>query len=381
MREARFVNLNKEKWSRMERMDHLDADTLAENYVALTDDLSYARTFFPGSDAERYLNGLVAAYQINIYGQDRRERRTLLGFWMREFPALLWERRRTLLFAVVFFVFSVAVGAFSASRDTDFTRLILGDSYVDMTLDNIEKGTPMGVYAQGGAMEMFWAITINNVKVAFVAFALGLLFSAGSLWVLFSNGVMLGAFQYFFYEHGALFHSMLSVWAHGTFEITSIVIAGGAGLVMGNGLLFPGTYRRGAAFRRGAMDGVKIVAGLVPFFIIAGWIEGFVTRYADAMPVVGAATIVLSLAGVFVTKREKVVPVALEQFLKDHPNIRCLHLHLDNDLVGRGAVKGIMEGLQDQYEIRDEPPARGKDVNEMLMLRVGLMKEKEALQR
>lgn len=89
----------------------------------------------------------------------------------------------------------------------------------------------------------------------------------------------------------------------------------------------------------------------------------------------------LSLAGVFVTKREKVVPVALEQFLKDHPNIRCLHLHLDNDLVGRGAVKGIMEGLQDQYEIRDEPPARGKDVNEMLMLRVGLMKEKEALQR
>ena len=298
MREARFVNQNKEKWSRMERISGLDADTLAENYVALADDLSYARTFFPGSDAERYLNGLMAAYQINIYGQDRRERRTLLGFWTREFPALLWERRRTLLFAAVFFAFAVAVGAFSASRDTDFTRLILGDAYVDMTLDNIEKGTPMGVYAGEGAMEMFLAITVNNVKVAFVAFALGLLFSAGSLWVLFSNGVMLGAFQYFFYEHGALFHSMLSVWAHGTFEITSIVIAGGAGLVMGNGLLFPGTYRRGDSFRRGAMDGVKIVAGLVPFFIIAGWIEGFVTRYADAMSVVGAATIVLSLAGV-----------------------------------------------------------------------------------
>lgn len=89
----------------------------------------------------------------------------------------------------------------------------------------------------------------------------------------------------------------------------------------------------------------------------------------------------LSLAGVFVTKREKVVPVALEQFLKDHPNIRSLHLHLDNDQVGRGAVKGIMEGLQDQYEIYDEPPARGKDVNEMLMLRVGLIKGKGTLQR
>ena len=190
------------------------------------------------------------------------------------------------------------MGAVSASRDATFTRLILGDEYVDMTLENIEKGTPMGVYAQGTPAQMFWMITANNVKVAFIAFVFGLLFSAGSLWVLFTNGVMLGAFQYFFYEHGLLLHSALSVWAHGTFEITSIVVAGGAGLVMGNGLLFPGTYRRGESFRRSAMQGVKIVAGLVPFFIVAGWIEGFVTRHADTVPVVGAATIVLSLAGV-----------------------------------------------------------------------------------
>lgn len=298
MREARFVNLNKEKWSRMERMDHLDADTLAENYVALADDLSYARTFFPGSEVERYLNGLAGAYQTNIYGRDRRERRGALSFWTREFPELLWEKRRTLLFALVFFVFSVAVGAVSASRDATFMRLILGDEYVDMTLENIERGTPMGVYAQGTPAQMFWMITANNVKVAFIAFVFGLLFSAGALWVLFTNGVMLGAFQYFFYEHGLLLHSALSVWAHGTFEITSIVVAGGAGLVMGNGLLFPGTYRRGESFRRSAMQGVKIVAGLVPFFVVAGWIEGFVTRHADTVPVVGAATIVLSLAGV-----------------------------------------------------------------------------------
>ena len=192
----------------------------------------------------------------------------------------------------------MGIGFFSAAHDADFVRLILGDGYVNMTIENIEAGKPMGVYNASGAWTMFVSITLNNIRVAFVAFAFGLLFSAGTLWVLFANGVMLGAFQYFFYDYGLLFHSMLSVWAHGTFEITSIVIAGGAGLVMGNAFLFPGTYPRLYSFRRGAVDGLKLVAGLVPFFVVAGFIESFVTRYADASPVVGAVAIVLSAIGV-----------------------------------------------------------------------------------
>ena len=98
----------------------------------------------------------------------------------------------------------------------------------------------MGVYGSLGEWEMFLFITFNNIKVAFIAFAFGIFFSAGTLWVLFSNGIMLGAFQYFFYERGLLLHSALSVWAHGTFEITSIIIAGAAGLVMGNSFCFRG---------------------------------------------------------------------------------------------------------------------------------------------
>ena len=89
----------------------------------------------------------------------------------------------------------------------------------------------------------------------------------------------------------------------------------------------------------------------------------------------------LSLAGVFQTKRKDVVPVALNKFLEEHPSIRTLHLHLDNDEVGRGAAQGIMGGLSDQYNVLDEPPARGKDVNEELMLRVGACKKKEEWER
>ena len=85
----------------------------------------------------------------------------------------------------------------------------------------------------------------------------------------------------------------------------------------------------------------------------------------------------LSLAGVFVTKRENVVPVALSRYLTDHPEIRTLRLHLDNDAIGRGAVAGIVGGLRDRYEIWDEPPRWGKDVNDQLKIRIGLKRKED----
>lgn len=85
----------------------------------------------------------------------------------------------------------------------------------------------------------------------------------------------------------------------------------------------------------------------------------------------------LSLAGVYKTKRENVVPVSLSRFLTDYPGIKTLRLHLDNDEIGRGAAKGIMDGLKDKYEILDEPPRYGKDVNDALQRRLGLHRQKE----
>jgi len=106
---------------------------------------------------------------------------------------------------------------------------------------------------------------------------------------------MLGAFQEFFYERGLLLESILKIWIHGTLEISAIVIAGSAGLTVGNSLLFPGTYSRLVSFKRGMKQGLKIAVGLIPIFITAGFLESFVTRLT-LPPVVSIGIIGLSAA-------------------------------------------------------------------------------------
>ena len=89
----------------------------------------------------------------------------------------------------------------------------------------------------------------------------------------------------------------------------------------------------------------------------------------------------LSLAGVFKQKKEFVIPLALSQYLKDHPGTNTLYLHLDNDEVGREAAAGIMEGLGDKYTVLDRPPPYGKDVNDLLQRKLGLTQRKEEWSR
>jgi uncharacterized membrane protein SpoIIM required for sporulation len=103
---------------------------------------------------------------------------------------------------------------------------------------------------------------------------------------------MLGAFQYFFHIHDLLFESVLVIWIHGTLEISSIIIAGAAGITLGNSILFPGTYSRRISFMIGAKEGLKMIVSLIPIFITAGFLESFVTRHTG-MPVFLSLTIIM----------------------------------------------------------------------------------------
>lgn len=290
MKETVFVKRNAERWKTYEQDVSHDPDELTARFIRLTDDLSYARTFYPGSTVLKYLNGLTASTHGKLYTNKREETGRVLRFWKYELPMEMYHARRYLLYAFLFFTLASLIGAVSAAHDDTFVRLILGDSYVNQTLANIEKGDPLAIYKSQGSADMFLAITVNNIRVSFLTFAFGSFFSVGTVYLLLTNGIMLGSFQYFFYERGLLLESVLKIWIHGTLEISAIVIAGAAGLVMGNSFLFPGTFSRGVSFKKGARRGVKIAIGLVPIFITAGFLESFVTRLT--LPVWGSAGII-----------------------------------------------------------------------------------------
>lgn len=285
MREAAFAKQNKDKWLKFESVlrnnVQMNPDELSALYIEVTDHLSYARTFYPNSNTLKYLNGISVLAHQKIYKTKRESRNRFITFYTKEFPLFFSQYHKQLLIAfVVFLLFSI-VGAYSAATDGNFVRLILGDGYVNMTLANIEKGDPMAVYKEMGALNMFLGITINNITVALYAFVYGLFLSLGTIFIIMRNAIMLGSFQYFFYEQGLLWESVRTIWIHGTIEISVIIIAACAGLVLGNSILFPGTYTRLQSFIRGAKDGLKIMLSTVPFFIIAGFLEGFVTRHTE----------------------------------------------------------------------------------------------------
>lgn len=297
MKEAVFIKRNSERWRFVEDFPSSDPDELTERFISLTDDLSYAKTFYPDSKVVLYLNGLAAQQHQQLYKNKKEEIGRVKTFWLYELPLVMLETRRNLLVSFLFFALACALGALSAANDDTFIRLIMGDDYVNLTLENIDKGDPLAIYKSSESTGMFLQITANNIRVAFHTFILGVALSVGTLYSLVQNGIMLGSFQYFFFEKGLLLESVLKIWIHGTLEISAIVIAGAAGFTVGNSLLFPGTYSRLESFRQGVKKGLKIAVGLIPIFIVAGFLESFVTRLT--LPVWASCSII-GLSALFI---------------------------------------------------------------------------------
>lgn len=284
MREALFIKQNSERWRNYETTQANDTDELAERFIAITDDLAYAKTFYPKSKTTTYLNKLAAGFHQGIYKNKKESSNRVLRYWKQELPLLFLKHRKQLLYSLVFFISFVFIGILSAKYDDTFIRLILGDNYVNMTNENIAKKDPFAVYKSKDSFIMFLMLARNNLNVTALCFVSGLLFSIGPVYVLFRNGLMLGAFEYLFISQGLGIESTLVIWIHGTIEISCLVIAGAAGLVLGNSILFPGTYPRMVSLRKGAMDGMKIMIGISPLIVLAAILESYITRHTE-MPV------------------------------------------------------------------------------------------------
>lgn len=299
MRETSFIKQNKEKWKKYEHVldqENPDPDELNDLFIQVTDDLSYSRTFYPNRSVRVYLNNIAQQIFYSIYKNKKTKLGRLTYFWTHDLPHMVHESKQEFRLAFWIFVVSFAIGVLSCAMDSEFVRVVLSDDYVDMTLENIESGDPMAVYKQKGEFGMSLGITINNLWVAFQTFALGVFFAIGTFFFLIKNAVMVGAFQYFFYEQGVFQESFLTIWIHGTLEISAIVIAAAAGITMGKGLAFPGTLTRIQAFQLSARRGIKILLGIVPIFILAGFIEGYLTRHTGTPDIVRLLFILICLA-------------------------------------------------------------------------------------
>ncbi len=314
MREALFIKKNKDRWLRNQVIPADDPDEVAVEFTQLVDDLAFAKTFYQQSKVTRYLNAQASKTYMSIYQNRKEEQNRLSDFWKFNVPLTVRRHHTVLLFVALIFIAFFIVGFYSSAHDEGFLREMLGDDYVNMTEANIAQGKPFGVYAQGNELLMWLGIMINNIFTSFNYFAAGILFCFPSIISLINEGVRLGAFEQLFFSKGLGLESVLTVFIHGTLEISAIVIAVGAGVVMGKGWIFPGTRKRLDAFKQGAKDGVKILVSLVPIFMVAAFFEGFVTRY-DSMPKWLSGMILLGSAS-FIAWYYIIYPILLQKRLR-----------------------------------------------------------------
>jgi len=205
-------------------------DELSHLYLQLINDLAYAQTYYKKSKLIVYLNDLVVQVFQKIYQTKREDTNALIHFFKTEVPLIVYKYRRYVLYAFIFFGLATLIGVVSAIYEESFVRLILGNGYVNKTLQNIEKGDAVAVYKSGSNWGSFIGITFNNLKVGLTSFAYGVTGGIGTAYIQLFNGIM--------------------------------------------------------------RDSIKIVISTMPFTIAAGFLEGFVTRYSNIMPLFLALLII-----------------------------------------------------------------------------------------
>ncbi len=319
MREVQFLQKNRDKWVQFEKMisdsSDINPDKLADYYVETMDDLSYAQTFYPGSKTAKFLNSLSSRIHIKIYKNKKEGIERFKKFWLYEVPGAVADNYKFILTSLAVFVLGILTGVVSNAIDDTFVRSIIGDGYINQTLSNIENGDPLGIYKQKQVF-MFLYIMFNNILVSFFVFSHGIILIVGAAYKIVVEGIRIGAFFSFFWDHELFWTAFGTVMIHGTVELTSIVIAGAAGIIIGKSFLFPKTYSRMESFKRGAGQAMKMLVGLVPLFMIAAFIEAFVTRYYQISPVINWAIIILSLA--FLTFYFWYYPMKLRKMIGKH---------------------------------------------------------------
>lgn len=303
MQETEFIQQNKDKWNELEQVlgkSNKDPDRLTTLFIETTDDLSYSRTFYQNRSVRVYLNKVAQQVYQTIYKNKKGGKNFFSRYWKEELPTAMWHHRNELLQSSLIFLAGLLIGIVSSIYYPDFAQIMLGDSYIEMTEANIAHGDPMAVYQDENAIEMFFQIAWNNIRISFTVFVFGIVFGLGAYFFVLYNSIMVGAFIYFFIERDLFQEAFLAIMLHGTLELSMIVLSGCAGLALARGLLFPGTYKRSEALIMSARNGIKIMISVTIFLFIAALIESFATRYTRLNGIENGQLIIDTIRGILI---------------------------------------------------------------------------------
>ena len=269
----------------MRGMSESQVRDLARLYRAATSDLALAQRDFPRNEVAVYLNQLVARAHAVVYRSEPLALKRLWRFAAAGFPRLFRETRTfTFIAAVLFLIPAIASGIGTYVEPEMATLLLPPEAHrLIGIVEDKELWIDIPVEKRPYASSF---IMTNNIRVSFLAFASGLTAGLMTVWVLFMNGLIIGTLTGLTASHGIGFELWTFVIGHGVIELSVIFISGGSGLMLGWAILRPGLLRRRDALAQAARKAVYLLLGAVPWLVVAGTIEGFISPNEDiAIPV------------------------------------------------------------------------------------------------
>src|SRR5580658_4456914 len=312
---TRWLEKRKPHWSRLEALlnqssqgglkslSRSDLQELSLLYRQTAADLAAIREDRGSVHFARYVNQLLVRAHNTIYSGRRASTSAMFLFFWNTYPAAFRHNLKQCLLATSIFAVAGLVGAVLTYQNPDFKVKILGPQMVE-TIDRHEMWTHSIVGIKPLASS---AIMTNNMSVGFTTFALGITAGLGTIYMMVFNGLLIGVIG----MACALSGMSLQLWSfvapHGVLELPAIFIAGGAGLRIAQGLLFPGVLPRRESLTRAGLEAVQLVLGTIPILIVAGLIEAFVSPTGLPIPLkfsMAGALFVLLAAYLFGLSRE-----------------------------------------------------------------------------
>jgi uncharacterized membrane protein SpoIIM required for sporulation len=254
-------------------LDHRELRELVLLYRQTAADLSTARADPRSASLARYLNELLGRAHNHVYTGAPTGARGVLYFYARRFPQVFRETWRYTAAALIVFLAGAGLGALLSNSDPGFDRFLLGVNMID-TIDRQQMWTHSIVSIQPLASS---TIMTNNLSVSFITFAGGILGGLGTLYSMIVNGLLMGVIAAACQRAGLGSSLWSFVAAHGSLELPSLFIAGGAGFVLGHGVLMPGLLSRRDALVVAGRQAIRLLLGVIPLLIIAGVLEAFVS--------------------------------------------------------------------------------------------------------